>query len=171
MVYYFIKFRLANDKKVDSVQLDSSGNKEMFECAMKDFNSAGAVARTYKRIVKQVVNSSTIDIILEVKERIPSPTMCFRNYSKFILEHYNDTVGQWVTTSGNFLKGIEVKEVNSNEFENIIENNDSSEMTDKEMIKAIIDLCMDIEIGGAEEKKKRNWTINKIKNIVREYYR
>ena len=58
MIYYFIKFRLANDKIVGKVLLDSTTNQMIFEKAKQDFNRAGSKARTYKQIVKQTVNSS-----------------------------------------------------------------------------------------------------------------
>lgn len=170
MIYYFIKFRLANDKIVGKVQLDSTANQMIFEKAKQDFNRAGVKARTYKQIVKQTVNSSSIDIILEAKKHLPSPTMCFRNYSKFIIDNYKDIVKGWITTSGNFLRGIEAYEIDGSEFncgDNVHEEN---EMSDKDLIKAIVDLCMEVENGNTEEKKQRQWTITKIKNIVKEYY-
>ncbi len=169
MIYYFIKFRLANDKIVGKVQLDSTANQMIFEKAKQDFNRAGAKARTYKQIVKQTVNSSSVDIILEVKKRIPSPTMCFRNYSKFIIDNYKDVVQEWITTSGNFLKGIEVYEIEGTEF-NCSDNAVKEEMSNKDLIKAVVDLCMEVENGSAEEKKQRQWTIAKMKDIVKEYY-
>lgn len=170
MIYYFIKFRLANDKMVGKVQLDSATNQMIFEKAKQDFNRAGAKARTYKQIVKQTINSSSIDIILEVKKHIPSPTMCFRNYSKFIIDNYENIVKEWITTSGNFLRGIEVYEIDSPKLHcgnNVIEE---KEMSNKDLIKAIVDLCMEVENKTTEDKKQRQWTITKIKDIVKEYY-
>ncbi len=40
-------------------------------------------------------------------------------------------------------------------------------MFNKDLIKVIIDLCMEVENGSAEDKKQRQWTI---KDIVKEYY-
>ena len=43
-------------------------------------------------------------------------------------------------------------------------------MSNKDLIKAVVDLCMEVENGSAEEKKQRQWTIAKMKDIVKEYY-
>ena len=95
--------------------------------------------------------------------------MCFRNYSKFIIDNYKNVVQEWITTSGNFLKGIEVYEIDGTEF-NCGDNAVEEEMSNKDLIKAVVDLCMEVENGSAEEKKQRQWTIAKMKDIVKEYY-
>ena len=68
--------------------------------------------------------------------------------------------------SDDFLKGIEVYEIEGTEF-NCSDNVVEEEMFNKDLIKVIIDLCMEVENGSAEDKKQRQWTI---KDIVKEYY-
>lgn len=169
MFYYLIKFQLANEKKAEEIALDE--HREKFNAAEEYFNSAGANARTYKKIIRQSITPSYVEIIFECASQITNPTMCFRNYSKYLIETFD--LGDWVTASGNFLKGVESKELSENE---VIENkgmqsDEAEEISDIEMVKEILDLCFANSVENAEEKKKRRRTIYKMKLLLREYQR
>lgn len=166
MFYYLIKFQLANEKKAEEIALDE--HREKFNAAEAYFNSAGANARTYKKIIRQNVTSSYVEIIFECANQITNPTMCFRNYSKYLIDTFD--LGSWITTSGNFLKGIESKEISENEaLKNESMQSGEEEITDIEMVKEILDLCFANGVENAEEKKKRRRTIYKIKLLLKEY--
>lgn len=164
MNYYRIKFRLAQEEKANTVSL--SDYKQMFSDAEDDFNRSGEVARTYKKILLQEVYATYIEIVFECASPLTNPTMCFRNYSRFILD--NNDLEDWVTKSGNFLKGIEAVEIQENELP-VEHEPERNELTDKELIKSVIDLCLNDKIENAEEKKNRLRVIDKIKELVIEY--
>lgn len=168
MFYYFIKFQLANDKKAEEIALDKHQKK--FDDAKNNFNSVGINARTYKKILKQCVTPSYIEIIFECASQIANPTMCFRNYSKYLIDTFD--LGSWVTTSGNFLRGIESKEISENEVLGNIKESEANdeEISDLEMLKQILDICFANSVENAEERKKRQRTINKIKLLLKEYW-
>lgn len=167
MNYYKVKFRLANDDKANEIILEDY--EGYFKEAMKNFNKSGEVARTYKKILFQNIRSTFIEIFFECEVALKNPTMVFRNYSKFIIKTFKDTE-DWITKSGNFLKGIEAKEISQSETSNIeILDIKKNILSDKEMIKDIIDMCIYPEIETSEEKKNRIRIINKIKFLVLEY--
>ena len=84
MYFFKVKFRLANDKKAEKISLDE--HHDNFIAAMEFFNANGKKARVYKKILKQKVSSSYVEIIFEAEKRIENPTMAFRGYSKYLLD-------------------------------------------------------------------------------------
>lgn len=168
MFYYLVRFRLANETKAEEVLLND--HQEKFDKAESYFNSVGKNARTYKKIIQQKVTPSYVEILFECENKLNNPTMCFRNYSKYLIDTFK--LNSWITTSGNFLKGIESKEVSENEVlerTGAVIANVNDEITDKEMIKHIVDLCFIDGVENAEEKRNRKRTISKIKLLLMEY--
>lgn len=168
MFYYLVKFRLANEMKSEEIVLND--HQEKFDEVLEYFNSVGSDARTYKKIINQKVTPSYVEIKFECEIQLSNPTMCFRNYSKYLIDTFG--LESWVTTSGNFLKGIESKEISENETlgnNEILTASAEGEITDKEMVKQVLDLCFVNNVENAEEKRNRKRTICKIKVLLKEY--
>ena len=172
MYFFKVKFRLAKDKKAEKIILDE--HHDNFIASMEFFNANGKKARVYKKILKQKVSSSYVEIIFEAEKRIENPTMAFRGYSKYLLDS-SDLFRNCVTASGNFLKGIESKELSETEvFNNKLQDGDRTQpnridaVTDLELVKAVVDLCFANHIENSEERKQRHCVIAKMKNLLKE---
>ena len=89
--------------------------------------------------------------------------MAFRRYSKYLMDS-SDVLKNCVTTSGNFLKGIESKELSETESGCCIH----CYFCNAVLVKAVVDLCFANHIENSEERKQRHRVIAKMKNLLKE---
>ena len=156
---YVYTLELTPAKKYET--MDYTSFTEIFNEARHYINKGLSYTRDGKELHVKEINTDNLIVILKSTNSLQNPTRSLSALTRFLTTNYSNIFKEYVYNKTLFsMKLLE---------SNCIYSNDSSYISDEEMLKAIIDLLYAFTAKSVSDTQNRKKTIDQMKELIRPY--
>ena len=156
---YVYTLELTPAKKYETV--DYTSFTEIFNEACHYINKGLSYTRDGKELHVKEINTDNLIVILKSANSLQNPARSLSALTRFLTTNYSNIFKEYVYNKTLFsMKLLE---------SNCIYSNDSSYISDEEMLKAIIDLLYAFTAKSVSDTQNRKKTIDQMKELIRPY--
>lgn len=156
---YVYTLELTPAKKYET--MDYTSFTEIFNEACHYINKGLSYTRDGKELHVKEINTDNLIVILKSTNSLQNPARSLSALTRFLTTNYSNIFKEYVYNKTLFsMKLLE---------SNCIYSNDSSYISDEEMLKAIIDLLYAFTAKSVSDTQNRKKTIDQMKELIRPY--
>lgn len=156
---YVYTLELTPAKKYET--MDYTSFTEIFNEACHYINKGLSYTRDGKELHVKEINTDNLIVILKSANSLQNPARSLSALTRFLTTNYSNIFKEYVYNKTLFsMKLLE---------SNCIYSNDSSYISDEEMLKAIIDLLYAFTAKSVSDTQNRKKTIDQMKELIRPY--
>lgn len=156
---YVYTLELTPAKKYGAI--DYTSFTEIFNEACRYINKGLSYTRDGKELHMREINTDNLIVILKSTNSLQNPTRSLSALTRFLTTNYSNIFKEYVYNKTLFsMKLIDTSCIYSNE---------SSHISDEEMLKAIIDLLYAFTAKSVSDTQNRKKTIDQIKKLIKPY--
>lgn len=156
---YVYTLELTPAKKYET--MDYTSFTEIFNEACLYINKGLSFTRDGKELHVKEINTNNLIVILKSTNFLQNPARSLSALTRYLTTNYSNIFKEYVYNKTLFsMKLLE---------SNCIYSNDSSYISDEEMLKAIIDLLYAFTAKSVSDTQNRKKTIDQMKELIKPY--